>query len=621
MSQSRRDLLEALLGVAGAGTAMSLLQGCAVPAGDPTNSDVLVSQSALNASSTIVQVFETLAALRSEAIDGSTLSTSPRAAILLGRSAPGDGGGGVFLAVPGASGEDNGTTFVPTAANNSGAWRRIYSGPLDIRWFGASLTSSDNSPAIQGAINSAQDRARFPRGASIYVPTGDWVIQSQLTIKTPYVSGEYDPPGLTIRGDGPEVSRIKTAESSFVGGSVLLITDEGTNANARNITIEGLTLWRQVDEGNVLTHTSAPFGRLDHCTFRNLTLLLGPLLGVGQYGQGRCLAFERVFDSLFENIHAKGGEITVSLKDSSRCTFVGLRAPLVDGQSRTALYISGGGLHHFIATRIENCGTSAMAGTGVHIVNSRYNRFDTLSFEGQKSTNPILITGSQDILFTNAIIAGPGSTGQWAVAGNAVTLSQSKRIRFIGGAIGQGQRDTDPGSTITCSSNTCMSIAVDNCTDVSFDDVATGAGGWAEQKVGIAFSATGIPPDAEFARNVNRFRARFIGSAGPFGVPIGDAYINDGKISMRGFDKWRLKPDGAQLHRVEDATPAGVEVEDGHVVTLLGSGTAGVAVFADGNLRLGQGSPSVVLKASSTIAFMYDRATRTWLEVSRSIEL
>jgi len=90
---------------------------------------------------------------------------------LLGYHTPSDGGGGVFRwdavsTLP----DDGGLTIIPNGSPTQGRWRRVTSGPVNIRWFGASsgATSSQNSASIQKAIDSlpgSGGAVLFPAGA------------------------------------------------------------------------------------------------------------------------------------------------------------------------------------------------------------------------------------------------------------------------------------------------------------------------------------------------------------------------------------------------------------------------------------------------------------------------
>lgn len=102
------------------------------------------------------QSVATFAALRAL----TTLSGGPGAIVVRSRANPGDGGGGVFVydAADTTTADNGGTILVPTATL-TGRWYRLYSGALDIRWFGGvadwnGTTGTDNLPALTAAVAS-----------------------------------------------------------------------------------------------------------------------------------------------------------------------------------------------------------------------------------------------------------------------------------------------------------------------------------------------------------------------------------------------------------------------------------------------------------------------------------
>ena len=69
---------------------------------------------------------------------------------------PGDGGGGTFVWVPVSTqtpllGDDGGIVIRTDSSSpgiNSGYFKRIYSGPINVRWFGAIMGGYDPNPPI-----------------------------------------------------------------------------------------------------------------------------------------------------------------------------------------------------------------------------------------------------------------------------------------------------------------------------------------------------------------------------------------------------------------------------------------------------------------------------------------
>jgi hypothetical protein len=71
-----------------------------------------------------------------------------------GYSARGDGGGGLFVWNASSATLSNGGTILGSAP--TGRWFRVFSGAVNVRWFGARGTAPfvDNTAAIQAAINT-----------------------------------------------------------------------------------------------------------------------------------------------------------------------------------------------------------------------------------------------------------------------------------------------------------------------------------------------------------------------------------------------------------------------------------------------------------------------------------
>ena len=87
--------------------------------------------------------------------------------ILGGYSSEGDGGGGTFVWVPVAPANlpnaDDGIIF-HHSNDNQGYFKRIYSGPLNVRWFGA---KGDGVTDDTAAVHAARDAAK---SGTIYFP-------------------------------------------------------------------------------------------------------------------------------------------------------------------------------------------------------------------------------------------------------------------------------------------------------------------------------------------------------------------------------------------------------------------------------------------------------------------
>ena len=112
--------------------------------------------------------------------DLKSLIARPSTVIMSGYYTSNDGGGGIFNWVPGDTTTPDDALIIQPTSGISGRYKRIISGPYNIKWFGAKGDGSTNdSPAIQSAIN-----AKFNAGGgSVYAPSGTYILASTVDLK------------------------------------------------------------------------------------------------------------------------------------------------------------------------------------------------------------------------------------------------------------------------------------------------------------------------------------------------------------------------------------------------------------------------------------------------------
>ena len=71
---------------------------------------------------------------------------------VLGYYAKGDGGGGLFYWDAASTEADNGGTIIQATAITAGRWKRVFSGSIFMKWFGASELNADNYQQCQDAL-------------------------------------------------------------------------------------------------------------------------------------------------------------------------------------------------------------------------------------------------------------------------------------------------------------------------------------------------------------------------------------------------------------------------------------------------------------------------------------
>lgn len=105
---------------------------------------------------------------------------------VLGYYAKGDGGGGLFYWDGASTEADNGGTIIQAIGIATGRWKRVYSGAINAKWFGAKGDGvTDDTVAIQNAVNASVN-------SSLYISSGNYLIIESIKV----------PSNTKISGDG-----------------------------------------------------------------------------------------------------------------------------------------------------------------------------------------------------------------------------------------------------------------------------------------------------------------------------------------------------------------------------------------------------------------------------------
>ena len=176
---SRRQVALSLLGLAG-------LAGCASEALPEDAIDLGLTAEALTGTGTNY-FWVTAIGTSAAPLDLRNLSGMPadQVVIATGFLTHGDGGGGAFLwDAASTAADDGGAVIQPASLPATGRWRRIDSGSVNVRWFGARGNgTTDDTIAIQAAINCAGRQGNDGNGGgTVYFPPGDYILGDTLKI-------------------------------------------------------------------------------------------------------------------------------------------------------------------------------------------------------------------------------------------------------------------------------------------------------------------------------------------------------------------------------------------------------------------------------------------------------
>jgi len=114
------------------------------------------------------------------AIKALSIAPDTEVIIIRGYYTEGDGGGGNFYWDSTSTETDNGGTIIKITAVATGRWKRIYSGSLNVKWFGAKGDGITNDADIFSSIDS-----------SCIIPSGNYLISSAALLGNFIVSFEY----------------------------------------------------------------------------------------------------------------------------------------------------------------------------------------------------------------------------------------------------------------------------------------------------------------------------------------------------------------------------------------------------------------------------------------------
>lgn len=123
---------------------------------------------------------------------------------VLGYYTAGDGGGGIFYWD--GAGTANGGTVFPAPISSGGVWKRLYSGPVNARWFGAKGDGATNDFA---AINTAQ------QFGDVFLPKGKYLMKGPLTLTTTIVGEGIGASTLLFSGLSADQSAITARDAAY----------------------------------------------------------------------------------------------------------------------------------------------------------------------------------------------------------------------------------------------------------------------------------------------------------------------------------------------------------------------------------------------------------------------
>lgn len=416
----RRRLLSGLAGALG----IVALAGCQSSLEEST------AEAASALSGTNVGWVDTVLGLN---LDGDLLTSVPAnlggcvVVIARGSKRPGDGGGGLFYWDAASAEAHNQGTVIRPQNLPTGRWKRIYSGPLDVRWFGAQGNGVDNDTAAINAAIAACCRTYVDGnpdlggpGGTVYLPRGEYMVTDVLVLpRNRFFS-------FALVGDGPRATFL--VSTLPWPGQASMIVDPSTIAPSFRLSIRDLFFRRAGTGGPVFEHVSqnSEQMRIEHLWIHNV--IFQNLTAAGGTGPGTTVRLQTAINSRIEDVEVYGGETLLALESCARCAVVNFSTGM-DNTMVHGIRITGGGQHTLSGIRIESCfHGDALALQGCADV-------DVLNFtnEGKETARVVAITNGTRCVTLRETVVGTGraATGSW---GDGIHVDgTSSHVRIEGG--------------------------------------------------------------------------------------------------------------------------------------------------------------------------------------------
>jgi len=156
----------------------------------------------------------------------------------------GIGNGTVTLANVSISGGNvSSSNVVSTGSTTARTLAKRFSDVINVKDFGALGNGSDDTTAIQAAINYAQTLVTSSRGMNVWLPSGNYTISSTLTVTSSLIG---------IIGDG--ALRTQISRNASFGDTILF--SKGTEPNGTDIeycAVTGIGFTHDTSSGNAMT--------------------------------------------------------------------------------------------------------------------------------------------------------------------------------------------------------------------------------------------------------------------------------------------------------------------------------------------------------------------------------
>ena len=315
-----------------------------------------------------------------------------------GYYADGDGGGGDFYWDAVSVEADNGGTIFQVTGTTAGRWKRIYSGSVSVKWFGAKGDGvTDDTIAIQSAIDISGILLK-----SLYLPNGNYMFSSSLTLQqySVIVGESLNNTILTYSGTTNSISAILVTNTNGWKSELSLFTikQSGVATSVNGISIVNINFDSSLFcLSNIKIEGFSGIGLNINPTLAGTYITQIKVSDIRTVGCNIGI-YCKVVDSIFTNINTWLSKTNGFIIDGSSNIFSNMKIDQGGSDGRYDGLVVYGARNKFSAIEVQQNTKSGI------VINSNDNIFSSLTVDC--NSVPSINMVNTDLLYPQMIING-----------------------------------------------------------------------------------------------------------------------------------------------------------------------------------------------------------------------
>lgn len=208
-----------------------------------------------------------------------------------------------------------GLVIQPTSVSGAGRWIAVLNGRVNVRWYGASPSESNNQPYIQRALREAISQDAYPK--AVFIPAGSYTCTAGLLCKKDSnADGQPEAFSLLIEGEGG-------VPYGLAGSSILNFTHNdtfgigiqlGKGIRIKKLMLDGMNNISFADPKAAFTSAESSYV-INGCRDNSLSPYAG--IAIDPFGPSSISAGNRYpgYSAEYISGHTQGGSTEIKVED------------------------------------------------------------------------------------------------------------------------------------------------------------------------------------------------------------------------------------------------------------------------------------------------------------------